>query len=47
MAELSGETIKNAISRELNRIFPNIAVYKEEQTNPYDLYLFRTKFVNA
>lgn len=34
--ELSGETIKNAISRELNRIFPEIAVYKEEQTNPYD-----------
>lgn len=34
--ELSGETIKNAISRELNRIFPNIAVYKEEQSTPYD-----------
>lgn len=34
--ELSGETIKNAISRELNKIFPEIAVYKEEQTNPYD-----------
>lgn len=34
--ELSGETIKNAIARELNRIFPEIAVYKEEQANPYD-----------
>lgn len=34
--ELSGETIKNAISRELNRIFSDIAVYKEEQSNPYD-----------
>lgn len=36
MAVLSGETIKNSIARELNRIFPDIAVYKEEQTNPYD-----------
>ena len=36
MASLSGETIKNAIARELNNIFSNIAVYKEEQTNPYD-----------
>lgn len=35
MASLSGETIKNAIARELNNIFSNIAVYKEEQTNPY------------
>lgn len=34
--ELSGETIKNAIARELNRIFPEIAVYKEEQSTPYD-----------
>lgn len=34
--ELSGETIKNAISRELNRIFPDIAAYKEEQSTPYD-----------
>lgn len=34
--ELSGETIKNAIARELNEIFPEIAVYKEEQSNPYD-----------
>ena len=36
MAILSGETIKNAIARELNRIFPDIAVYKEEQSTPYD-----------
>lgn len=36
MAVLSGETIKNSIARELNRIFPDIAVYKEEQTNPYN-----------
>lgn len=36
MAQLSGETIKNAIARELNALFPDIAVYKEEQTNPYD-----------
>lgn len=36
MAVLTGETIKNAIARELNRIFPDIAVYKEEQTNPYE-----------
>lgn len=36
MAILTGETIKNAISRELNNIFPDIAVYKEEQTNPYE-----------
>lgn len=36
MAELSGETIKNAIARELNEIFPEIAVYKEEQSTPYD-----------
>ena len=36
MATLSGETIKNAIARELNRIFPDVAVYKEEQTTPYD-----------
>lgn len=35
MASLSGETIKNSIARELNRVFPDIAVYKEEQTNPY------------
>ena len=35
MAVLSGETIKNAIARELNAIFPDVAVYKEEQTNPY------------
>ena len=35
MAILLGETIKNSIARELNRIFPDIAVYKEEQTNPY------------
>ena len=34
--ELSGETIKNAIARELNEIFPDIAVYKEEQSTPYD-----------
>lgn len=36
MAELSGETIKNAIARELNEIFPEIVVYKEEQSTPYD-----------
>ena len=36
MTILSGEMIKNAIARELNRLFPDIAVYKEEQTNPYD-----------
>jgi len=36
MARLQGETIKNAIVTELNELFPNIAVYKEEQTNPYD-----------
>ena len=36
MAVLSGETIKNAIARELNKIFPDIAVYKEEQTNPFE-----------
>ena len=36
MAVLTGETIKNAIARELNAIFPDIAVYKEEQTNPYE-----------
>ena len=36
MAILAGETIKNAIARELNRIFPDIAVYKEEQSTPYD-----------
>lgn len=36
MAILSSETIKNAIARELNRIFPDIAVYKEEQSKPYD-----------
>lgn len=36
MAILLGETIKNSIARELNRIFPDIAVYKEEQTNPYN-----------
>ena len=36
MARLQGETIKNAIVTELNDLFPNIAVYKEEQTNPYD-----------
>lgn len=36
MAVLSGETIKNSIARELGQIFPNIAVYKEEQTTPYD-----------
>lgn len=35
MAVLTGETIKNSIARELNRIFPDIAVYKEEQTSPY------------
>lgn len=35
MAVLSGETIKNSIARELNRIFPNVFVYKEEQTNPF------------
>ena len=35
MAVLSGETIKNSIARELNRVFPDIVVYKEEQTNPY------------
>lgn len=36
MAILAGETIKNAIARELNKIFPDIAVYKEEQSTPYD-----------
>lgn len=35
MAVLSGETIKNAIARELNDVFPDISVYKEEQTTPY------------
>ena len=35
MAVLLGETIKNSIARELNRIFPDISVYKEEQSNPY------------
>ena len=34
--KLQGETIKNAIATELNRLFPNISVYKEEQTNPYN-----------
>lgn len=33
--ELTGETIKNSIARELGKIFPDIAVYKEEQSNPY------------
>ena len=33
---LQGETIKNAIVAELNELFPEIAVYKEEQTNPYE-----------
>ena len=36
MATLSGETIKNAIARELQNIFPDIATYKEEQTNPFE-----------
>jgi len=36
MAVLSSETIKNAIARELNNILPDIFVYKEEQTNPYN-----------
>lgn len=35
MTVLSGETIKNSIARELNRIFPDIAVYKEEQPDPF------------
>ena len=36
MATLSGETIKNAIARELSILYPDIAVYKEEQTTPFD-----------
>lgn len=36
MAVLLGETIKNAIARELNQIFPDISVYKEEQTTPFN-----------
>ena len=36
MTKLSGEMIKNSILRELNKIFPDISAYKEEQTNPYN-----------